>query len=413
MIKKILKNYLFAILLITLSASCLASGFVLDPGDSGNGDGDADITPPYVAIRDSTGGIITQSYQFATVKVVASDLEELDYVKIYVDNVYKETFSSGSYDYNWDVSGYNSKSIHTVKAIAYDKAGNSRAVSKSYIIGYSEDTQHYLNPIGRTGPGLINLGTIAYTIIESDLFCIIMQIHGWQMTMPLDQTRTNVLDVTMMYYCKDTHRLDYNLDSTERPLTAPDGTLMALNFEMEETNINLADHSFGRVMQEEDNDRLFWPNFNTPDKVAATDLAITVLSWTIGAVVTQLDLSKLAGFAVGKAKDYFIDELRAGNVKSFRTGEDSEDDFLGAIPVDIVYRNQEPGQNVKYPDNKYNYAYDAISRHRIYYRYHNWTELAGQTLGIKFRCNAEYVDSRDTTICTIFSEWVKVEFKLD
>ncbi len=410
MIKKILKNYLFAILLITLSASCFASGFVLDPGDSGNGDGDADITPPYVAIRDPTGGIITQSYQFATVKVVASDLEELDYVNIYVDNVLKETFSSGSYDYNWDVSGYNSKSIHTVKAIAYDKAGNSRAVSKSYAIGYTEDTQHYLHPNGLTGGTDTLIGTIAYTIIETDLFVIVMLITGWNVLVPsFGSTFANEFDVTIMYYYKG-DRLAYDLDPTVRPLTAPSGTLFELNFEMEESNTALEDYSLGSVVHEKPDDRSFWPNFQTPDKVAATDFAISALSKTIGVVVGYLSLNAIAGFAVGKATEYFIDELRARNVNpDFETG------YLGeAVPIDINYQNLIPNdQSVKYPDDKYNYAYDAISRHSISYRYDRTTDLAGQTLGLKFRFNAEYVDSRDTTINTIFSEWVKVEFKLN
>ncbi|HUT81217.1 MAG TPA: hypothetical protein VMZ29_08440 [Candidatus Bathyarchaeia archaeon] len=87
--------------------------------------------------------------------------------------------------------------------------------------------------------------------------------------------------------------------------------------------------------------------------------------------------------------------------------------YAGATSVDINYRSLEPnGQNTLYPDDKVNYAYDAISRHSVFYRFSNDSSLIGQTIGIKFRCNLEYVDDRTTTLDYFYSDWVKVEFKL-
>ena len=251
-----------------------------------------------------------------------------------------------------------------------------------------------------------DLGTIACMRIESDLFVIVMEITAHSILSKSDDyERTCDFDVTTMYYCKDNHRLGYDLE--EKPPITPDGTLIELNFEMQETNTDLAAYSKGIVESDDSDDRSFWPNFQTPDKVAATDMAIDVLSKTIGAVVGLLSLNAIAGFAVGVATDYFITELRAGNDCPFDT------DYSGAVPVEIDYRNLVPnGQTVKYPDSNHNYAYDAISRHEIKYKFKTYDALTGQTIGLKFRCHAEYVDGRDDTLNRISSDWVKVEFKL-
>ncbi|MBN1329103.1 MAG: hypothetical protein JXA54_06480 [Candidatus Heimdallarchaeota archaeon] len=249
---------------------------------------------------------------------------------------------------------------------------------------------------------------LAYTIIETDRFVIVMQITADSILFEyLSDTLGCSLDVVTMYYCKDNYRLDYDLDTTERPLYAPIGTLIELNFEMEESNTALADYSIGKIVDDHPDDRSFWPNFQTPDKVAATDLGIDVLSGAISTLTGFLGLGTIGGFAVSKIQDYVIGELREGNTNPFDTG------YTGATSVDVDYRSLEPnGQNTLYPDGKLNYAYDAISRHSIFYRFSDDNSLIGQTIGIKFRCNIEYVDDRTTTIDTFYSDWVKVEFKL-
>ncbi|HUT81232.1 MAG TPA: Ig-like domain-containing protein [Candidatus Bathyarchaeia archaeon] len=404
-LKKIFLNYLFAFLLITLSVTGFVNAFDLDPGDPSNGGGDDDTIAPYIVLTPSEDIV---SHKVA-VEVVAIDFDSgVSSIKLYIDNVWKKTVNSNYCDYSWDTSIYDDKSIHTVKVIAKDNAGNERTRIQSYTIGYKVETQNYLHPSAYMDDGYEHdfAAPLAYTIIETDRFVIVMQITADSILFDyIGDTLGCSLDVVTMYYCKDNYRLDYDL--VERPFYAPKGTLIELNFEMDESNTGLADNSIGIIVDDHPDDRSFWPNFQTPDKVAATDLGIDLLSGAISTLTGFLGLGTIGGFVVSKIQNHVIGELREGNTNPFDTG------YVGATSVDINYRSLEPnGQNTLYPDGKLNYAYDAISRHSVFYRFDNDINLIGQTIGIKFRCNIEYVDDRTTTVDTFFSEWVKVEFKL-
>jgi hypothetical protein len=290
-----------------------------------------------------------------------------------------------------------------------DENGNTRTLTRNYIAGYTETVQNYLHPSAYMNSGYTDDfdDPIAYSIIESDLFTIVIQVHAYSILSNEGGQLACCFDVSTMYYCKESHRLDYNLETDERPLYAPHGTVIELNFEMSESNTNLADNSVGIVKAEQDDDRSFWPHFACPNRVSATDQAITGLSKVIGTLTGYLGLGVIGGFAVDVATDYFIDYLRQGNTNPSTTGD------IGADDVSINYRDPSPnGQNTEYPESNYNYAYDALSRHEIRYVFDNDTSLIGQTIGLKFRMNAEYVDERTSTIDTVYSEWVKVEFLL-
>ncbi|MHA1186169.1 MAG: Ig-like domain-containing protein [Candidatus Heimdallarchaeota archaeon] len=379
--------------------------FDLDPGGTGGGGG-GDLIAPYITITPNS------DFAWHTVHVEgkATDFGSgVKNVKLYIDDVWIKTSTSSTCSHSWDTSGYSDKSVHTIKIIAEDNADNERTSTKSYIIGYTEDTLHYSNPNGYTGGEEIDLGTIAYTKIECDLFGLILLVEGHQvLNGGIPDTMLSFFDVTMMYYCLDEHRFDYNLDPTERPSYAPDGTLVELNFEMEETNTILADQAIGDVRDNWDDDRLMWPNFGTPDGVAAGETAMYILKKTIGVIVGFLPISKLAGFSINLVKDFIVQFIKIGDEDPQTTGS------AGANPVDITYRNLNPnGQSVLYPENNYNYAYDGISRHRIQFEYRTDSAFSGQTLGLKFRCNVQYKDSRTSTIDSIFSDWVKIEFILN
>jgi len=345
------------------------------------------------------------------VKVKAYDFGSgVKTIKVYIDNsLVKTTTGKDECTYYWDTTGYPDRSVHKVKVYAEDYAGNYRTRERSYIIGYKEITQNYKYPHGFTGEYARDLGIIAFTKIESDLFGLILQIEAHSILGESGEYyRVCYFDVTTMYYCKDIYRVDYNLDPADRPLTAPHGTLVELNFEMEETNTDLADYSCGEVESLTDDDQLFWPQFSSPDVVAATELTKKAISKLIDTLVGFLDLSKFAGFAIGKMTDHILDETFDASDDPFFTG------LTGAEKVEIIYRNPTPsGQIVLYPENNFNFAYDGISRHRIEFNFKVDSAIAGQTLGLKFRCRAQYVDTRSDCIDEVVSEWVKIEFVLN
>ncbi|MBI4744359.1 MAG: hypothetical protein HY776_06030 [Actinobacteria bacterium] len=66
------------------------------------------------------------------INVNASDNISLDKVELYIDNQLKTTFTNPPYSYNWDTTGLSGE--HTIKAIAYDKAGNTNSDTHTVTI---------------------------------------------------------------------------------------------------------------------------------------------------------------------------------------------------------------------------------------------------------------------------------------
>ncbi|MCD6573526.1 MAG: hypothetical protein J7K95_05485, partial [Thermoplasmata archaeon] len=56
-----------------------------------------------------------------TIEVVANDLYGISHVEFYIDGVKKCNVSNEPYEYIWDERAFFR---HTIKVIAYDKAGN-------------------------------------------------------------------------------------------------------------------------------------------------------------------------------------------------------------------------------------------------------------------------------------------------
>jgi hypothetical protein len=84
--------------------------------------GTADTTPPSVSITNpSNGATVSGTVSFTA---SASDNVGVTKVEFYVDNVLKYTDTGSPYSWSWDTTGY-SDGTHSLKAIAYDAAGNT------------------------------------------------------------------------------------------------------------------------------------------------------------------------------------------------------------------------------------------------------------------------------------------------
>jgi hypothetical protein len=118
-------NMVFSLVSINVQAH------FFDPGGGDDDGSGGDTSSPYIAILSPTENNIIG---IVTLKVAASDNVGVTKVKFYIDGVYKSTDYSSYYTYSWNTGSYTLGTTHTVKAIAYDKAGNSKTTTKSYTI---------------------------------------------------------------------------------------------------------------------------------------------------------------------------------------------------------------------------------------------------------------------------------------
>jgi hypothetical protein len=82
----------------------------------------SDTVPPTVSITNPANGATVSGT--VSVTASASDNVGVTEVRFYIDGTYKATDSSSPYSYSWDTTGYSDGS-HTVRATAYDAAGNN------------------------------------------------------------------------------------------------------------------------------------------------------------------------------------------------------------------------------------------------------------------------------------------------
>lgn len=84
----------------------------------------SDITPPSITITNPINGTVVNRSSYVNITANASDDVGVTKVAFYINNVLYKTDTTNPYSYNWHVSsrrGY----IYTIKATAYDAAGNS------------------------------------------------------------------------------------------------------------------------------------------------------------------------------------------------------------------------------------------------------------------------------------------------
>ncbi|MEM2174762.1 MAG: Ig-like domain-containing protein, partial [Candidatus Micrarchaeia archaeon] len=86
-----------------------------------------DNTPPSVSITSPTDGEIVSGD--VTIEVSADDTNGIQKVEFYIDNVKVGDDSSSPYTYTWNTDNLQYNSTHTIKAIAYDIAGNKKESS--------------------------------------------------------------------------------------------------------------------------------------------------------------------------------------------------------------------------------------------------------------------------------------------
>ncbi|MHA1227176.1 MAG: Ig-like domain-containing protein [Candidatus Hodarchaeales archaeon] len=84
--------------------------------------GTPDTTAPTVSITSPTDGSTVSGT--VTVEASASDDVGVDRVEFFIDGTYKATDTSAPYTYSWDTTA-ETDGAHTVKAVAYDAAGNN------------------------------------------------------------------------------------------------------------------------------------------------------------------------------------------------------------------------------------------------------------------------------------------------
>ena len=189
--KKMLQVNLFTVLLLCLTVSGFVTAHELVPGDPGGGGpgGGPDVDALYIDILRPTTTIISADVELAI--KTTDGYSGVKTVKAYIDNVLKQTdtFSPTAGErftyFFWQVlyTGssnylYGIGSTHTLKVVATDAAGNSHTITQNYIIGYTEEVQHYVHLNAYMVNGTITNfdNPIAYTIIETDTFVLVMQV---------------------------------------------------------------------------------------------------------------------------------------------------------------------------------------------------------------------------------------------
>lgn len=86
-----------------------------------------DTTPPVVTITNPVSGA-TVSSKNVTITVSATDNVGVSQVGIYIDGILKATDTAAPYTYSWNTRKVAS-GVHTIKATAWDAAGNSSSAS--------------------------------------------------------------------------------------------------------------------------------------------------------------------------------------------------------------------------------------------------------------------------------------------
>ncbi|MEA2069947.1 MAG: Ig-like domain-containing protein [Asgard group archaeon] len=410
--KKLFLNYLFFILLVVLSISGFVSADFLDPGGGG---GSNDTTPPCIYINSPTQEILeNDETETVTIDVSATDDTCVNKIKLYIDNFHVTTAYGSSCTYIWHISDYDDASGHSIRAVAYDGYGNTKTKITSHYINYKEDIEHYFcnNGYGEQKDDFDDR-MVGWSRIELNDAIFTMQIRIQSINVRDDYTRASFFDVITMYTYTG-ERKGYDLGD-EAPLYGPAGTLKELNFEMEEINSDLKDHVLGKVFDERNDDRAFYPEFQTPDKASASDTLQTAISDMVTIVTSAFDISNIGGFTIGKITDCFINKINIGKEDPFSTG------YEDASSVEIKYLNTWPNdQRPIYPDSDddntspdENYAYDAISRHKIKLRYTYDSSLVGETIGLKIRFNGIYKARQIDDTPTITSNWITYKIHLD
>ena len=86
-----------------------------------NGGGGDDTTPPEVSISSPLPGATVS--ETTTISASASDAGGIDYMKIFIDDVEKDTYNAASLDFPWDTKAY-SNATHSIEVRAWDNSGN-------------------------------------------------------------------------------------------------------------------------------------------------------------------------------------------------------------------------------------------------------------------------------------------------
>jgi N-acetylneuraminic acid mutarotase len=111
-----------------------------------------DITPPSVSITYPAASAVVRGV--VSVSATASDNVGVLRVEFYIDDVLESTDTTSPYQYDWDTSGL-SETAHTIKAVAWDAAGNSSEDTVSVAVDNTAPQVTSTDPTsGQTGVAL-------------------------------------------------------------------------------------------------------------------------------------------------------------------------------------------------------------------------------------------------------------------
>lgn len=84
-----------------------------------------DYTIPYCSITSPAKNL--KATGVITITAAASDNVGVSHVDIYVDNILIDTLTSAPYTTTFDTSSWRRCTAHSIKAVAYDNAGNRKS----------------------------------------------------------------------------------------------------------------------------------------------------------------------------------------------------------------------------------------------------------------------------------------------
>jgi len=134
-VNKLTKVMLFILILLPTVSILNVVGFGFDPG---GGNEPPDTTPPTVGFLTPNPGTTIDEYDTLFVQAWASDNDEVDRVRFYIDGNYKHTDYSSSYTWLTTVhlNSY-SEGTHTLMVKAYDATGNYATASRTVTFDMS------------------------------------------------------------------------------------------------------------------------------------------------------------------------------------------------------------------------------------------------------------------------------------